>query len=732
MKNIFIKIYDNVFIKLNKAVPASTYKHSDKLGAGAKKRKKLKSKEDKFEVVMHEFAAGKLHSGSGEIVRDRQQALAIAGSESGKFMKEDDEDEEDEKEIMEKAVDIQEKIIAFIKKDPAPKDEDFHKFVEGLGKEHSIGEQAAYRMIGSIFAAGTSAKQQKKIDPKELAMGIKVEMEHTDNKLIAEKIATDHLTEFPKYYTALALMEKELKKEKMDKAGEMRPGHKYVRRAPKATGKGFAYFYKEGQEGKKQSDETAEDKSTKQQISAHALGIKDSDSKEVRQLKLERAHLQTKALKMFAGSHKQEEINKQVNDVEDKIKKLESEETGKKSDKTDVTSGKKEFKPLKPTDFKDLEMVIFQGSIGKTEKVKPENIKGGFEIEGLKFAVIKTDNKHSPYKIIESKTGATMGGHKGKSIRETIEEAQDIIKKKGIKTIKEAIASYKSPEQKRKEAEAKENKLKEETDKKEIDTEKNKGLDTESEAKRNSKNPQIQYEQAQKDIKNFEDNDEDNKKSNFKTDAEWEKNLIQIESDYKSDIENEKDDKEGKYYKEAKERLQQLKIYRDAVKNLPKLKNDAMSAGGQTELFKAINFLLQELQKAKAMPVGTVTGQYKKVAEDKWTKISSGKKKGKKESEPDEDKKDKQPEAKKQKPISEHKERMKGILKKMAGILADAFSGKGTVQAAGETAEQAGENLKSGQKKTQNTKDKKKPIPPEDTDSQLNKKNSGKEKNARN
>lgn len=44
-------------------------------------------------------------------------------------------------------------------------------------------------------------------DPKELEMGIKVEMEHTDDPEIAKKIALDHLAEFTNYYTLLAEME---------------------------------------------------------------------------------------------------------------------------------------------------------------------------------------------------------------------------------------------------------------------------------------------------------------------------------------------------------------------------------------------------------------------------------------------------------------------------------------------------------------------------------------------
>jgi hypothetical protein len=42
---------------------------------------------------------------------------------------------------------------------------------------------------------------------------------------------------------------------------------------------------------------------------------------------------------------------------------------------------------------------------------------------------------------------------------------------------------------------------------------------------------------------------------------------------------------------------------------------------------------------------------------------------------------------------------MKGILKKMASILADAFSGKSAVQPAGEAIEQTGENIKPTNKK---------------------------------
>jgi len=51
-------------------------------------------------------------------------------------------------------------------------------------------------------------KPRSAFDARALALGTKVEMEHTDNRGIAERIAMDHLTEDSRYYTKLAKMEK--------------------------------------------------------------------------------------------------------------------------------------------------------------------------------------------------------------------------------------------------------------------------------------------------------------------------------------------------------------------------------------------------------------------------------------------------------------------------------------------------------------------------------------------
>ena len=48
---------------------------------------------------------------------------------------------------------------------------------------------------------------EKKKFFQEVEMGIKVEMEHTGNELLATRIAHDHLSEIPNYYTLLTAME---------------------------------------------------------------------------------------------------------------------------------------------------------------------------------------------------------------------------------------------------------------------------------------------------------------------------------------------------------------------------------------------------------------------------------------------------------------------------------------------------------------------------------------------
>jgi hypothetical protein len=52
-----------------------------------------------------------------------------------------------------------------------------------------------------------------KYDLDQLLLGIKIEMEHTSEKLKALEISTDHLEEIPDYYTRLEEMEEQYERE---------------------------------------------------------------------------------------------------------------------------------------------------------------------------------------------------------------------------------------------------------------------------------------------------------------------------------------------------------------------------------------------------------------------------------------------------------------------------------------------------------------------------------------
>jgi hypothetical protein len=102
----------------------------------------------------------------------------------------------------------------------------------------------------------------------------------------------------------------------------------------------------------------------------------------------------------------------------------------------------------------------------------------------------------------------------------------------------------------------------------------------------------------------------------------------------------------------------------------------------------------KKLQKAKKpAPVGTVSGKYKKTADGKWVRIKEDGKKPK-TTDGKEEENGKKPEEK-PKVKKEHKGIIKNALKRVANILADALSGRDVVQPTGEAVEQAGESAKS-------------------------------------
>lgn len=114
--------------------------------------------------------------------------------------------------------DQEKEVVMFLLGNPNPKDEKFHAFAESKGMEPDELEAAAYKLATRFakFWGDGKAKEKgitsKDVDQGQLRKGIKVEKEHTPEKPVAKRIATDHLAEISDYYSRLDKMESSAKK----------------------------------------------------------------------------------------------------------------------------------------------------------------------------------------------------------------------------------------------------------------------------------------------------------------------------------------------------------------------------------------------------------------------------------------------------------------------------------------------------------------------------------------
>ena len=103
----------------------------------------------------------------------------------------------------------------FEAKDGGDEDEELEAMIKKMEQEKE-GEEAIMSQFDPMEEELNEGRKKKKkeakaelnpnqINPQELRMGIKVELEHTDDLDVAKKIALDHLAENPFYYTALKL-----------------------------------------------------------------------------------------------------------------------------------------------------------------------------------------------------------------------------------------------------------------------------------------------------------------------------------------------------------------------------------------------------------------------------------------------------------------------------------------------------------------------------------------------
>lgn len=94
---------------------------------------------------------------------------------------------------------------------PTQTQESFERYRKALKDAFGIDIK---NFKGKLTGGEADGKPLTNYDLNQLLMGIKVELEHTSDRMLALEIATDHLEEFPDYYTRLKKMEEDAEKEK--------------------------------------------------------------------------------------------------------------------------------------------------------------------------------------------------------------------------------------------------------------------------------------------------------------------------------------------------------------------------------------------------------------------------------------------------------------------------------------------------------------------------------------
>ena len=114
-----------------------------------------------------------------------------------------------------KAQEIRKKVIDYFTTHKQVTEEMVHEELsKELGLPHEVTESLIYSILSDFMSKGKWNQDPNiPINQDQLMAGINVEMEHTSDPLIAERIARDHLAEIPDYYTRLAMMEAQGKHE---------------------------------------------------------------------------------------------------------------------------------------------------------------------------------------------------------------------------------------------------------------------------------------------------------------------------------------------------------------------------------------------------------------------------------------------------------------------------------------------------------------------------------------
>jgi hypothetical protein len=106
------------------------------------------------------------------------------------------------------------KIRDYVRSKKGLSDKKFHEHSRRLGVKNDRAEEVAYAEARALHGGKAEEPGAKKPSPQQMAMGARVEREHTHKPAVAREIASDHLAEIPDYYSRLKKMEAEAKMKK--------------------------------------------------------------------------------------------------------------------------------------------------------------------------------------------------------------------------------------------------------------------------------------------------------------------------------------------------------------------------------------------------------------------------------------------------------------------------------------------------------------------------------------
>jgi hypothetical protein len=383
----------------------------------------------------------------------------------------------------------------------------FREFIESMDKEErqiyrggkfDYGKRAYFANDGKHslkFEGGKVVRSMQKaveleaddeFDEHQLAIGIQVELEHTEDIEEAMAIAMQHLKETPDYYTRL--VESGLVDEEISSTGEIQEVlekariTKYIKRIPKPSGKGYYYFYNRKQlkdyyeNGIAPGDQPKEEKGIIAAVLSF-FGVKsEGEAKKKIAEKFEehkdkfkgmdKKSFEDHVIEYLTNKEKWDKrISGQNGEAKGGEKKADKKPAEKKGDKPEGAAGKKfnlsvmrqiagifgapgrkdsksednletmpEVKTIDKKDYPDE----FDSSVVAVAPIiiKKEDIKDGFEIFGHKFFVAK--NKAGEWAAFHPESATFVG--KGETVEEAREKTLIKLNQVGKEKIDELIA----------------------------------------------------------------------------------------------------------------------------------------------------------------------------------------------------------------------------------------------------------------------------------------------------